>query len=590
MQFNIMQNKIKSSQGGFTFIELIFVTLLSVMVFTAVLTSFAYTLELVAQNRANLSALSLANERMEFFRSLPYDNVGTVTGVVRGPVENNQTLTMNGLTFTERIVIDYVDGIGDGIGSADINTILEDYKQIKLEYTWELKGENYSLALVSNIMPRSIESDVGGGSIRVNVLDQDFMPLPGATVQISNASATAPLYESRFSNASGTVLLSGVPVDSNYQLVVGGPIGGIAYSTSSTRIADSTVTNPASPAFAVSEAGISTQTLIIDALSDIRITSLSVANEGSSIFTFADASGIATSTNTAVVGNELVLESTLGVYETTGTAYLTPITPAGIESWKTIRIAANLSPGTDYVARLYTGDAVGGYVQILDTELPGNALGFTDSLIDISGLDVGLYPTTTVGMTLTTTNTSFTPEIEELAVFWRESSIPRSGQTLFVRGNKVLGTDVGGSPVYKSTSTVTTNGSGVVILPDMEFDMYTATPSGGLDLASACPAQPFLHRASEDSEIELVYVPSAAQTLRVTVSDALGRSVPGADVRLNRAGYDVTQSTNTCGQTFFSGGLADETDYDLTVSVPGYTSQTLSPFTISGDTTVEITL
>ena len=69
MQFNIMQNKIKSSQGGFTFIELIFVTLLSVMVFTAVLTSFAYTLELVAQNRANLSALSLANERMEFFRS-----------------------------------------------------------------------------------------------------------------------------------------------------------------------------------------------------------------------------------------------------------------------------------------------------------------------------------------------------------------------------------------------------------------------------------------------------------------------------------------------------------------------------------------
>jgi hypothetical protein len=585
-----MRNQLKSSQGGFTFIELIFVTLLSVMVFGAVLSSFVYTLELVTQNRANLSALSLANERMEFFRSLPYDNVGTVTGIVRGPVENNQSLMMNGLVFTERIVIDYVDGIGDGIGGADSNAILEDYKQVKLEYTWELKGESHSLALVSNIMPRSIESDVGGGSIRVNVLDQDFMPLPGARVQFSNASATAPLYESRLSNASGIVLLSGVPVDSNYELVVGGPIGGTAYSTSSTWIADSFVANPSSPAFAVSEAGISTQTFIIDALSDIVITSLSALSEDFTRFSFADVSGIATSTNTTVVGSSLVLEDTLGVYETNGTAYLTPITPAGIESWKTISIAAAVNPGTDYVIRLYSGDAMVGYTPIPDAELPGNGLGFTDSLIDISALDIGLYSTTTIGVTLTTTDTSITPEIEEVAVYWRESSTARSGQTLFVRGNKILGTDTGGSPIYKATSTVTTNGSGIAQLPDMEFDYYTATTTDSLDLASACPAQPFLHRAGDVSELEFLFVPSAAQSLRIMVSDTLGRAVPGVEVRLSRPGYDVTQLTNSCGQTFFTGGLSDETDYDLSVSAPGYTNQTVTPFTVSGDTTVEITL
>ena len=577
-------------QSGFSFVELIFVTVISVMVFGALLSSFSYTLDLVAQSRAKLSALTLANERMEFFRSLPYDDVGTVTGIIRGPVQNNQSLSLNGIDFTERIVIDYVDGIGDGVGPSDSNAILEDYKQVKLEYTWEQRGESYRLALVSDIMPRSIETNVGGGSIRVNVLDQDFMPLSGARVQISNASSTAPLYESRLSNSSGIVLLSGVPVDSNYQLIVGGPIGGTSYSTSSTRIADTTVANPSAPAFAVSEGGISTQSFIIGALSDINLTSLSVINEDSASFPFTATSSIATSTNTQVDGDDLVLEDTAGVFEPTGLAYLAPVVPSVIESWSTIKIAADLSPGTDYVVRLYTGDAIGGYTAIPDTELPGNNFGFTDSLIDISDLDVGLYPTTTIGITLTTTNTAVTPEIEDVSVFWRESSTARNGQTMFVRGDKILGTDTGGSPVYKSTSTVTTNGLGQALLPGMEFDMYTVTTSSSLDLASACPAQPFIHQAGFDSNVELVYVPSTDDSLRVVVSDTLGRPIPGVDVRLSRSGYDVQQSTNICGQTFFGSGVADETDYNLSISAPGYADQTINPFAISDDVTVEITL
>jgi len=527
---------------------------------------------------------------MEFFRSLPYDDVGTLTGIIRGPIVNNQTLTLNGIEFTERIVIDYVDGLGDGLAGADVNGILEDYKQVKLEYAWELRGQSHDLSLVTNIMPRSIETDVGGGSIRINVLDQDFMPLPGATVQISNASSTAPLYESRVSNASGEVLLSGVPVDSNYQLVVGGPIGGNAYSTSSTYIADSYLANPASPAFSVSEGGISTQTFIIDELSDINITTLSAITEGSESYLFSDISQIATSTQTNVVGGDLVLANTLGVYETTGTAYLSTITPVPLESWETIRIDADLDSATDFVAQLYTGTAASGYTLIPDTELAGNVTGFTDSLIDISGLDVGLYPTTTIGIRLSTTDTSVTPEIDEVAVFWREAATPRSGQTLFVRGDKILGTDSAGSPIYKATSTVTTDASGEVQLEAVEFDMYTATTSSAFSLASACPAQPVIHRGGDVSDVELLYVPAVSQSLRVVVSDAIGRAVPGAEVRLNRSGYDVTQVTSTCGQTFFGSGVAAETDYDLTVSAPGYTTQVVSPLTVDGSVVVDISL
>jgi hypothetical protein len=580
----------RSTQLGFTFVELIFVAALSVIVFGALFSTFQYTLEVISLSRAKLSGLSLANERMEFFRSLPYDNVGTVTGIIRGPITNNQVLTLNGIEFTERIVIDYVDGPGDGLGGADINGILEDYKQVKLEYTWELRGESYDLSLVTNIMPRSVETNVGGGSIRINVLDQDFAPLPGATVQISNASSTAPLYESRVSNASGAVLLSGVPVDSNYQLVVGGPIGGRAYSTSSTYIADSSIPNPSSPAFSVSEGGISTLTFIIGELSDINITTLSDITEGSESYLFSDTSQIATSTQTDVVGGELVLANTLGVYEATGTAYLSSIIPAALESWETIRIAADLDSDTNFIVQLYAGTAASGYTLIPDSELAGNGTGFTDSLIDISGLDVGLYPTTTIGIRLSTTDTSVTPEIDEVAAYWRESATTRSGQTLFMRGDKILGTDSGGGPIYKATSTITTDALGEAQLADMEFDMYTAATPSAYSLASACPAQPFIHEAGEDSNVELVYVPAVTDSLRVVLSDTIGRAVPGAEVRLNRAGYDVTQVTNTCGQTFFTSGVAAETDYDLTVTVPGYASEVVTPFSISGNTVVDINL
>ena len=586
-----MRTPIRPSQAGFTFVELIFVTVISVMIFGALFTTFQYTLQLIAQSRAQLSALSLANERMEFFRSLPYNDVGTLTGIVRGPVANNQTLTLNGIEFTERIVIDYVDGPGDTVAGVDKNLILEDFKQIKLEYTWILNEQNYRLALVTDIMPRAVETGAGGGSVRINVLDQEFQPLPGARVQISNASSTAPLYESRLSDINGQVLLSGVPVDNNYQVVVGGPIGGVNYSTSSTYIADAALPNPSSPAFFVSEGGIASQTFIIDELSDINLTMLSAVSEGSVLVTFDDISDLATSTDTALASGDLVLADTLGVYASAGTAYLSVVAPATVTSWEAIRVGADLGPGTDYVVRLYTGDAVSGYTPIPDADLPGNAIGFTDSLIDIQGLDIGLYPTTTVGVTLTTSNPALTPEIEEIAILWRENVVARFGQSLNVRGDKILGTDTGGLPIYKTTQTVTTNAAGTAQLTDQEFDRYTVTPVGAFDLAAACPAAPFVHQAGIDSEVELVYVPDRTDTLRVVIADTLGRPIPGVEVRLDRATYDVTQSTGSCGQTFFTGGgLAAEADYELTVGVAGYATQTIDPFEVSGDTTLQLTM
>ena len=51
-----MRHLPRSSKAGFTFVELIFVTVISVMIFGALFSSFQYTLELIAVSRAKLSA------------------------------------------------------------------------------------------------------------------------------------------------------------------------------------------------------------------------------------------------------------------------------------------------------------------------------------------------------------------------------------------------------------------------------------------------------------------------------------------------------------------------------------------------------
>jgi len=86
-----------SSKKGFSLVEAIIVAALATIVFGALFSSFQYSLKLVNNSRAKLSALSVANDRMEYFRSLPYDSVGVVAGYPTGTIPQNSTTTLNGI-------------------------------------------------------------------------------------------------------------------------------------------------------------------------------------------------------------------------------------------------------------------------------------------------------------------------------------------------------------------------------------------------------------------------------------------------------------------------------------------------------------
>lgn len=577
-------------EKGFSLVEMIVVSALMVLVFGSLLLSFKYTFELINATRAKLSALSIANDRMEYFRSLPYDEVGTISGIPSGTIPQNSTTTLNDIEFAERVLVEYVDDIADGQDVADSNGIPSDYKRLKLEYTWEINGATTSIALISNIVPRSIETTAGGGTVRINVIDDQSALLPGASVRLVNASATAPIDVTRITDVNGVALFSGAPADSNYEVIVTANISGDQYSTDQTYKATTSIPNPLVAPFAVLESDISTLTFQIGELSDLDIRTYSSITEGSFIETFSGVSAVASSSDIATSSGELVLDDTLGVYENSGFVYLGPITPSPLVAWQTALVVADTPVNTTYNLQFFTGSGSGPYTLIPDGDLPGNASGFTDTIVDISGLDAGTYPTIYAGVTLTTTNTSVTPAIDEISVVYRQTAVSLPAVDLDINGDKIIGTDAGLLPIYKYETTVSTDGVGEVALTDLEFDTYNIAVPAGYDIASACPASPFIHQAGVDGELELELVANAADTLRVSVVDTAGRALPNASVRTSRTGYDVTLSTDGCGQAFFTGGVGANPDYVIDVTAPGYVPFSQDPFDVSGDTVTTVTL
>ena len=85
---------------------------------------------------------------MEYFRSLPYDSVGVVAGYPAGTVPQNSTTSLlNGIGFSERVRIDYVDDLVTVLSSW-IPTVLFWIINVRLEYVWEISGQPSVLQLL----------------------------------------------------------------------------------------------------------------------------------------------------------------------------------------------------------------------------------------------------------------------------------------------------------------------------------------------------------------------------------------------------------------------------------------------------------
>lgn len=566
---------------GFTLIEVVVVIGLSVIIFAGLFATFEYSLKLIAQSRAKMTALSGATDRMEYLRSLPYNDVGTVMGIPNGLIPQNRTVTLNGINFSERVLIEYVDDPADGTLGADSNGIIADYKKVKVEYTWSVYGTPNSFSLISTIVPRSIETNAGGGTFRVNVFDANVLPVANADVRLFNTVGGIDV--TRKTDATGVALFTGAPAGSDYEFVVTAP----GYSVDQTYRATTTLPNPATPPASVLESDVSTMNFQIDRVSDLKLKVFSAETVGNNNELFDDVSGVSSLTNTIVTAGALKLVDTAGVYTSSGSAILNPITPVTLETWGIAELEKNVPPSTDVRVRFYTSTSTASLIS--ESDLPGNTAGFSGDSVNLRSLDVGAYPTLVAGIELSTTDTSTSSILNNLKVSYITARTYQSGLSINIDGNKVIGTDASSVSVNKFLLSTTTNLSGEVFLDNIEWDLYNFSLDSTRVITEACLANPFSLAPNTNKTVSIKTAAVVGSSLRVAVNNGTGEPINAADIELRQGASTWNQITGWCGQAFM-GSLSNDSNYALEVSAPGYSIQTIDPYIVNNKTVQEIIL
>lgn len=543
---------------GLTLIDTIVGVAVMTLVFLAIFGAFRLSIELVFSTKAKTGAVSLMTERVESLRSLPYGAVGTVGGIPAGAVPQVEQVSLNGIPYTVRTLIQYTDAPEDGLDENDANGVTADYKTVKVEVLWSVKDDTRSIFAVTRVAPAGLETLEAGGTLKVSVLDAAVLPVSGATVHIVNDTTEPAIDVSVATDAAGSAAFPGTPEAGNYEITVSKS----GHSTAGTYDASAANPNPNPAHVAVVDEQTTSISFFIDLVGSLAFSTFSPPKTSSFTDPFDDLSKVDELSQAAVTGGTLVLEDLGGTYPSSGTARSIVIAPATLDRWETLSFSSITPPGTALSIQLLYFDGAE-YVPVPDLDLSGNGSGFTTSPVDLSSVSTATYPELYLAGSLSTENSAVTPEILDWNVSYVEKPVTLPNVPFDIHGSKTIGTN-GANPVYKYDNSFTTDAAGQALLSDIEWDSYTATLTGAYDIAERCPHDIIV--APGQALAPYFYLaPDTEHSLRVYVFDGAD---PVADATVTVDSGAGSLPSSSCGQAYF--GDLTFADYTVTVAKPGF--------------------
>lgn len=588
----------ESCSRGMTLIDTVVGTALLLVIFLGVFAAFQLSVDVVLNNKARAGATALANERMEYIRSLTYSQIGTVGGIPAGVIPQFETITLNGIPYTRRTFIQYADDPGDGLGAADTNGITADYKALRSDVYWTARTGERHITVLSRMSPTGdgIETTVPGGTLTLNVVNALLQPVSGALIHIVNSGTTPASLAidfTTYTNISGMASFIGATTTGAYQITVTKS----GYSSDQTYDATAQNTNPDPGHVIVFPNQTSTKVFGIDLLAQKTINTWTPILPGTWTDTFADATKIASSATTTVAAGVVRLSGSSGSYPPTGDFQSVSIAPSSLSKWKSFTSATSTPAQTAVLFRFYNGS---GTALIPDSAIPGNSAGLGTSTVSLLGVSTSTYPSIRVAASFTSNDPNVTPSIDSYSVAYDYGPTPLPNVAFTLKSEKTIGTGPSGTQ-YKYSTSQNSGASASIVLSNMEWDKYEFAPTPTVyDIASAC------HDAAESpvmlatsttfslapgsqtvSDIYLVAHTTNALSVEVR-STATGSLIPYPTVRLYKTGYDMTQTADSCGQVIFS-SLSAST-YTLVVSASGYATSTDPAVSVSGTTHQPVSL
>lgn len=258
--------------GGFSLVEMIVSITIVVLILLATYGLIGQSMKVTQENKYKMSAMLIANQKIEQLRNLPYNSLGTVSGIPNGPVPDNELIEDSRGNFNINTVIVYVDDPFDGTdGGSPDDTLPYDYKVARIRVSWLGFLGYRQVTAFSNIAPRGIETNPGGGTLVITVFDANGQPVNLADVNVKNSLVSPAINVDYQTASSGILTIPGAPESiEGYEITVSKS----GYSTSSTTARTISNPNPTLVNATVLNDQKTEISFAIDLLSTLRITTI----------------------------------------------------------------------------------------------------------------------------------------------------------------------------------------------------------------------------------------------------------------------------------------------------------------------------
>ena len=177
------------------------------------------SLRITADNMNNITAIEIANQKMEQIRNMPYDDVGTIgSDVASGTIPQVVVIERSGtFTVTTNIIISN-DPYDDVSG---IDAIPNDYKQATIKVSWESSFGPRSISVFSRIVSKTKEVYAGYGLLELHSVDSNGSPVPNASVYIDNDILVPSVHEhTTVTDANGILNIALLKSFQGYRIAV----------------------------------------------------------------------------------------------------------------------------------------------------------------------------------------------------------------------------------------------------------------------------------------------------------------------------------------------------------------------------------
>lgn len=578
------------NKAGFTFIQTLVGIGVLMVIIVGLYAMFQLGMKIAAQNKARVTATALASQRIETFRNLPYDQVGTIGGIPSGVVPETEIFTRNEIEFTVKTTINYVDDPFDGVAPDD--EVPNDYKRVKVKTTWPgfIGGE---VVLITDITPQGLESEQGGGNLLISVFNALGEPVNQADIHLVNTEVEPAIDANYQTNDQGQFLVAGAPSSTNaYQISVAKN----SYSSERTYGSEE-VANPDKPHATVLPGKLTQISFSIDLLGSILVKTLSPWGSDSFSDSFFNQDKISEISNLKVNLGEVTLATTTATsttYQTSGYLFSQEVAPANIINWDELIWDDDQPLETQTEYQLYYATSTD-WQLIPEDDLAGNSSGLTGSPVDLSGLLITEYPKLKIKGELSTDNASTTPTLYAWSLSWITSEATPIGNVSFnLEGDKTIGEDGEENPVYKFSQDFTTDSSGQIDISDLEWDIYDfeILPEEDLALISADPesdpAGQGIGLLPDQAEIVSLFLEASNSLLFDVNNQETLEPIFNAQIRLYKSvDYDQTLFTNQDGQVIFiplEAGL-----YNYQIEADGYENSS-DEVDVLGDQVINLNL